>query len=353
MIYRKQHGYDDFRCIAGACPKSCCIGWQIVIDEESLRKYKKVDGEFAGRIAAGVDYAEGVFHQKATRCMMLNDAGLCDLQATMGEAYLCDTCRLYPRHIEEFQDLREYSLSLSCPEVVRMILDAGYTFGVEESEDEVADDPEEFEDFDFFIFDQLEYARDRMMEVLENREIPLWERMQRVAAAAFQLQGCYDDGDVLGMGDVEYDISGDSDGGLAPGVAGGVDYCMEQLEVLAGMEVLETDWTEGIVAAKRYWMGLGDGSAEWASLITPGPELSVIFEKICMSLLFTYFCGAVYDGQIYARAMIALQSVRNLMLLYGAGDEALAKVIYLYSREVEHSDLNVNRMIEVFEGELE
>ncbi len=352
MIYRKQHGYDDFRCIAGACPKSCCIGWQIVIDEESLEKYKKVDGEFAGRIAAGVDYAEGVFHQKATRCMMLNDAGLCDLQATMGEEYLCDTCRLYPRHIEEFQDLREYSLSLSCPEVVRMVLEDGYTFDLEESEDETLDNSEEFEDFDFFIFDQLEYARDRMMEVLENRGIPLWERMQRVAAAAFQLQGCYDDGDVLGMGDVGYDAVG-ANSSLVPGVSGGFDYCMSILDVLADMEVLETDWTEDVVAAKKYWMELGESSDAWGAVIAPDLELSVVFEKICMSLLFTYFCGAVYDGQIYARAMIAVQSVRNLMLLYAAGDEALAKVIYLYSREVEHSDLNVNRMIEVFERELE
>ena len=24
--------------------------------------------------------------------------------------YLCDTCRKYPRHIEEFEGLREYSL---------------------------------------------------------------------------------------------------------------------------------------------------------------------------------------------------------------------------------------------------
>ena len=28
--------YSAFRCIAGACKHSCCIGWEIDIDEESL-----------------------------------------------------------------------------------------------------------------------------------------------------------------------------------------------------------------------------------------------------------------------------------------------------------------------------
>ena len=35
---------------------------------------------------------------------------------------LCDTCRNYPRHIEEFESLREISLSLSCPEAARILL---------------------------------------------------------------------------------------------------------------------------------------------------------------------------------------------------------------------------------------
>ena len=36
MIYRKQKDFDNFKCIADKCPKSCCIGWQIMIDEDSL-----------------------------------------------------------------------------------------------------------------------------------------------------------------------------------------------------------------------------------------------------------------------------------------------------------------------------
>ena len=42
MYYRKTDDYDTFACIAGRCPDTCCAGWQILIDEESLERYGKV-----------------------------------------------------------------------------------------------------------------------------------------------------------------------------------------------------------------------------------------------------------------------------------------------------------------------
>ena len=36
--------YKEFTCIADVCPDTCCAGWQIVIDEKSLKKYRRVKG---------------------------------------------------------------------------------------------------------------------------------------------------------------------------------------------------------------------------------------------------------------------------------------------------------------------
>ena len=33
--------YDSFQCIAGDCTDSCCIGWELDIDEESYAAYKR------------------------------------------------------------------------------------------------------------------------------------------------------------------------------------------------------------------------------------------------------------------------------------------------------------------------
>ena len=52
----------------------------------------------------------------------LNDENLCDLYKALGPDALCDTCRMYPRHTEEYEGLRELSLTLSCPKAAKIIL---------------------------------------------------------------------------------------------------------------------------------------------------------------------------------------------------------------------------------------
>ena len=41
MQYTVLHYYKEFTCTAGKCPDTCCAGWKIMIDKNSLRKYKK------------------------------------------------------------------------------------------------------------------------------------------------------------------------------------------------------------------------------------------------------------------------------------------------------------------------
>ena len=121
MRYLKPHFYDKFVCTAGDCPDTCCAGWQIMIDEDSLKKYKTCRGVW--KTPAWVGQLErGCFCQNERRCAFLNEENLCDLYKALGPDALCDTCRLYPRHTEEFEGLRELSLSLSCPEAAKIIL---------------------------------------------------------------------------------------------------------------------------------------------------------------------------------------------------------------------------------------
>ena len=121
MRYLKPHFYDQFVCTAGDCPDTCCAGWQIVIDEDSLERYGNEKSEFGKRLRNSIDWEEECFYQNNRRCAFLNDENLCDLYKELGPDSLCDTCRLYPRHTEEYEGLRELSLSLSCPEAARII----------------------------------------------------------------------------------------------------------------------------------------------------------------------------------------------------------------------------------------
>jgi lysine-N-methylase len=122
MQITKPTFYKEFSCIAGACPDTCCAGWQIMIDEKSLQKYRRFKGPFRNRLHNDIDWKEHSFCQYDKRCAFLNEDNLCDIYSEAGKDMLCDTCQKYPRHIEEFEGLREYSLSLSCPEAARIFL---------------------------------------------------------------------------------------------------------------------------------------------------------------------------------------------------------------------------------------
>ena len=53
----------------------------------------------------------------------LKKINLCEMYERLGEESLCATCADYPRHIEEFENLREITLTVSCPEVARILLE--------------------------------------------------------------------------------------------------------------------------------------------------------------------------------------------------------------------------------------
>ena len=90
MYYRKPHYYDKFSCTAAQCPDTCCAGWQIVIDENSLEKYSNVSGDFGIRLLNSIDWGEGVFEQYHKRCSFLNAENLCDIYKELGADALCD-----------------------------------------------------------------------------------------------------------------------------------------------------------------------------------------------------------------------------------------------------------------------
>ena len=174
MRYLKPHYYDKFVCTAGDCPDSCCAGWQIVIDEASLERYGDEKSEFGTRLRNSIDWDEECFYQNNRRCAFLNEENLCDLYKALGPDSLCDTCRMYPRHTEEYEGLRELSLSLSCPEAARIILSCKEPVRFLEEEDDLEDD---FEEFDFMMFSQLEDTRDVLFSILQDRSLPLTLRM--------------------------------------------------------------------------------------------------------------------------------------------------------------------------------
>ena len=128
-MFVKPSFYDEFRCKADKCTDSCCIGWEIDIDELSLEKYKNVSGEFGERLRRSIETQEDCSFFRLSeneRCPFLCENGLCDIYINLGEDALCDICSEHPRFYNETDDITEAGLGLCCEKVCEMLFDDNY-----------------------------------------------------------------------------------------------------------------------------------------------------------------------------------------------------------------------------------
>lgn len=125
MYQTRPDDYAAFRCLAGACPQTCCAAWEIVVDPDAQDAYLRLQHPLAAKLrrVLRVD-SEGdtYFVQTDGRCPFLCADGLCELQRTLGEQSLCRTCRDFPRWEVLLCDRAEQGLSPACPEAARRLL---------------------------------------------------------------------------------------------------------------------------------------------------------------------------------------------------------------------------------------
>ena len=166
--------YKEFACIADACRHSCCIGWEIDIDEETQKKYGIMTHDYGKMIRNSMEggWAPHFTLDKDARCPHLDEKGLCRIITNLGEGYLCEICREHPRFYHRTAKGLEVGIGMSCEEACRLILssDAYARFeeiGVRENE--------LLPDFDALLL------RDEAYEILAE-SLPLEERMQRIAS---------------------------------------------------------------------------------------------------------------------------------------------------------------------------
>lgn len=350
MIYRKQDDFDTFRCIAGKCPESCCEAWQIYMDEESEERYKTVFGSFGERLISSIDWEAGCFLQHGRRCAMLNSENLCDLQISLGEENLCNTCKTFPRHMEEYEDVREYTLDLSCPVAARMIVQRSSPLSFTETEDETYDDPDDYEDFDDLFYDLLCASRDVLLQIARNRSLPLAVRLEAILDVARKLQACYDEDRFFDMDDVIDEASGtNADNAFEEEVP----FCdaVKDFSLLRRLEVLHPDWPSTLSRTEAAI--LADENA-WSAAMHPDRQTETAAENVLISYLFTCFCAAVYDGEIFGRARLCVSSVRSVLAITAflrqenpseGPMELMARALWKYTREVCHSDENLETII--------
>lgn len=186
MIIHYPGYYKKFRCLAGECPDTCCIGWEITVDRETEKTYQKLrkgKSELAERLRRSV--RRRLIIPDGDRCPFLAGDGLCDLCREYGEAAMTRTCRRYPRHVEDFGDIHEVELLCSCPEAARLILSEDFRLITRNM-------PERKGNTDGIDEERLALwfsVREQVFAMAGDRRMPLWARMRRILAFCHDVQG--------------------------------------------------------------------------------------------------------------------------------------------------------------------
>lgn len=337
MIIEYPEYYNRFRCIADRCPDTCCAGWEVDVDEDMYYYYKVVPGKIGEKIRSHMveDGDEKYFPlTKEGRCPFLDDKNLCEIYSALGEESLCRVCTEYPRYYMEIGNYEQIDLSVSCMELGRLLFSDSGKIVYERMEDPA--DGEEISEEQEALLQQLIEGRDAAIAALQDRSLPLNERLA-----------------VLGITPLSAITETRDSSGFAE-AADPSDIAMSEirdlLPLLHQLEVLGSGWTE-ILAE------IDSRQAELPSLICAlyhagCAELPLWFEKIAVYLVWRYWIDGWFEEdplvlssrRLIERSLILMEIMSALRCEHNDGVfrlEDMIDIAHIYSRQVEHSDDNV------------
>ena len=315
MVYVEPDYYGAFACKAGRCLHSCCIGWEIDIDEESAAFYRQVPGPFGQRLASEIHPGPPAHFRLGAeeRCPFLNREGLCDIYIQLGEEALCQICAEHPRFYNEYSDRTEVGLGLCCEAAAALILgrEAPMRLLIDGEEEPT---PEEEAFFS---------CRDGLLSLLGEKGLPLEKRLGRILETV----------------DAPFPV-------LPSG---------EWVEILSHLEILSPTWRARLAELAALPSGALPFWAEDA------PPLSKRLENTLIRggeyFLFRHLAGSLEEGNLAGRvgfAVLAVCVLRGLLLLKGeaASQEEWWEEGRLLSTEWEYSEENTQALYRLSGGGL-
>jgi len=302
--------YKDFRCIAHKCRHSCCIGWEIDIDKESLEFYKNVKGEFGEKLINNISF-EGTAHfilKEQERCPFLNENNLCDIYTNLGEDKLCQICSDHPRFYNELPYRTEAGLGLCCEEAASLII--------------TKKEPVKLIGEDKYT-DSLLLLRSRAFDIITDRSCTVLQRTKNLMA-------------LFGIEHKGFDI-------------------LKWADIFESLERLDEKWTL-LLSLLKEELANADTKAFAAFMKNRETE----YEQFLHYLIYRHFSKAEFseDAIVYsAFAILSYELIYNLgaVIFTEKGDFTIdnqLEIIRLFSSEIEYSDENLDIILNELENEI-
>ena len=376
MQVLKPSYYDKFRCIGKDCKDTCCIGWKIQIDKKSYNKYKKVKGEF-GRYLNGsikrnrnkeTDLFYGEIKLENGRCPLLNEHNLCEVYINLGEEFLCNTCKIYPRFIRKYGDIYEKSLSLSCPEVSKILVDLKEDFAFNMEHENLKEVEMEYvtqENYNTGLYNMLWEGRSLSIQVAQFKELEIWKRLIFIKLIEEKLQNLIYESTYNNLDNVIRNLTNTI---TSYDVIKSFDNIkkVNTIKVLFIRMILQKSANLGKTSDK-FW----DILKEFNILFEGQNEISIsdllddkenefnnyfeeydyIFENYIVYNLYNNYMKCLITKDLNKEVLILIlkYSIIKILLLakWNANNKALVKediidVLYSFSRVIEHNDVFLN-----------
>lgn len=410
MILRTPGYYKKFKCTASKCRDNCCLGgWLIELDEDTVRYYRGLEGEFGKALCESLmtdDDGDTCFRLVEGRCPHLDESGLCRVLGEIGEEHMGVVCREFPRYTNIFGGVTEKGIGLACEEAARLILTNQEAFYLTEeiyadddgdgsnkgdgdadsgskngsNKDSVdgsnAESSKDINDAGNLI-DMLLSARNGIFEILSDRSRGIQKRMADVLEFAFELQqeinepepGC--DWQLRHEGKYERE----SNGKLSD-IREGFELLTD---IFDSLEALNEKWHVIIEAVREVLFD--DVSDEAFKEMLHAAEdtfFDMLFENLMNYFVFRYFMKAVEDCNPFDKIRFAVCSCLIIWEILAApalrgedvpvgqnppacGEEKdsdrnpagnvpedIISLVKIFSRQVEYSEDNVEQICEEF-----
>lgn len=374
MKLRYPQYYESFSCIAGQCEDTCCAGWEIDIDDASYEYYMQLPGKPGDRIRAAIkEYQQedediyeshGFILQEGMRCPFLNENNLCDIILELGEDAICDVCTYTPRNFLEYGNAREISISPSCAEAGRLILGSSRRVELVEREcDEELELEESAEEL--MLAEKIRTARDRAIELLQNRSRSLEYRICDFIFYAKRVQEHLNRNDLAGM-------SGQEDmEEQAWETSGSMENCRESLyayfkgrmDTFSGLDSINEEWEHTLERLHALFLTENGGRERYEDTFwrfrtyVREQEREYEWEQIMVYYAFLLLARSVDGLNFWGEAQLCISSflmIRDMALerFHQNGEifltEDFVDVARIYAKEVEHSQENLDFLEEEF-----
>ena len=290
LIYYPSY-YKDFKCIADSCRHSCCVGWEICVDDGTMKKYRSLPEAEGEGILSHIGDGGCMMLADGERCPFLCDDGLCRLISTYGEGYISHICCEHPRFYHRAGDRIECGLGASCEAACKIILtsDFGEFYYVKNDSAQIADETD---------FDSLTH-REKIYTVLSDENLSYPEKINRIKNA--------------------YSIC---------------DSIFKSESLTAALDELEY-----LDEAHREVIKLGKDGRE---------ELCTYYERFFAYLLFRHLSVAEHYDDLRARlgfCLLLLSIFENATSCVNIGFEEICERARIISEEIEYSEDNTASLI--------